>query len=63
MISKNEPQAAPGRHAKAGRVRNPAPLHPRSKIEAASGGSGTVNDPPGQDRPPGIDDLELLAGC
>jgi len=60
MLSKNEPQAAPA--TKTGRVRNPAPLHPRSKIEAASGGSGTVNNPPGQDKPPGIDDLELLAG-
>ena len=63
MLSKNEPQAAPGRYAKAGKVKNPALLNPRSVIEAASGGSGTVNDPPGQDKPPGIDDLKLLAGC
>lgn len=61
MLSKNtaEPQAAP---AKARKVKNPALLSPRSKIEVASGGSGTVNDPPGKDKPPGIDDLELLAG-
>lgn len=65
MISKNaaEPQAARGRHAKAGRVKNPALLNPRSKIEAASGGSGTGNDQSGTDnKPPGIDDLKLLAG-
>ena len=61
MLSKNEPQAAPA--VKTGKVRNPAPLmDPRSEIEAASGGSGTTNNPPGQDKPPGIDDLELLAG-
>ena len=61
MLSKNESQAVPGRGAKAGRIRNPAPLHPRSKIEAASGGSGTGNDQSGTDnKPPGIDDLELL---
>ncbi|HEX5718319.1 MAG TPA: hypothetical protein VF179_19310 [Thermoanaerobaculia bacterium] len=64
MLSKNtaEPQAAPVRH-KAGRAKNPALLDPRSKIEAASQGTGTGNDQGGTDnKPPGIDDLELLAG-
>jgi hypothetical protein len=60
MLSKN---TAEPRDAKAGRARNPALLNPRSKIEAASGGSGTGNDQSGTDnKPPGIDDLERLAG-
>ena len=63
MLSKNELQAAPRRAAKAGRVRNPPPLPPRSEIEAASAGSGTGNDQSGTDnKPPGIDDLKRLAG-
>lgn len=64
MLSKNSvaSQASPSRKAKAGRAKNPGLLHPRSKIDTPSGGSGTVNDPPGQDnKPPGYDDLELLA--
>ena len=59
MISKNatEPQTA-----KAGRVRNPGFLDPRSKIEAAGHGTGAGNDQSGSDnKPPGIADLELLA--
>lgn len=39
-------------------------LDPRSPIEVASGGDGTVNDPAARDtRPPGVDDsfLDLLA--
>jgi hypothetical protein len=40
---------------------SPAPLDPRSPIEVASGGDGTVNDPAGRDKPPGVDDLERFA--
>ncbi|HKV11311.1 MAG TPA: hypothetical protein VJ725_24425 [Thermoanaerobaculia bacterium] len=37
-------------------------LDPRSPIEVASTGDGTVNDPTAKDRPPGAyDDLEGLA--
>ena len=37
-------------------------LSPQDPIEVASGGNGTVNDPSGTDtRPPGYDDLDLLA--
>jgi hypothetical protein len=60
MLSKN---TAEPHDAKAGRARNPALLNPRSKIEAASGGSSTGNDQSGTDnKPPGIDDLGRLAG-
>lgn len=43
-----------------------APVDPRTPIEVASGGNGTINDPAGSDTkppspPPGIADLELLA--
>jgi hypothetical protein len=40
-----------------------AVLDPRSDIEVAPGGSGTINDPPGSDKPPGFAavNLDLLA--
>lgn len=53
-----ESQAVP---ANAGAAETPV-LDPRSPIEVASDGSGTVNDPSASDtKPPGAADLELLA--
>lgn len=46
---------------KAGAAAAPDP-DPRSIIETASGGDGTVNDPPGTDtKPPGVAGLDYLA--
>ncbi len=61
MISNNsaEPQAQHP-ETKAGKV-TPA-LDPRSPIEVASTGTGTITDPSAKDnRPPGVYDLDLLA--
>ena len=44
----NEPQASSLPDPKAGEV-----LDPRSPIEVASTGNGTINDPAGKDKPPG----------
>ena len=66
MISKNPvepiPPASSLRDAEAGAAEVSATvLDPRSPIEVASGGNGTVNDPTAKDtRPPGVDDLGLL---
>lgn len=60
MISKSstEPKATPVRDAKTRKAKGrPAVLDPRSRIEVASGGGGTVTDPPPVDnKPPGIFD-------
>lgn len=61
MISKNPVEPVPPASSPIGAE---APLlDPRSPIEVASGGDGTVNDPTAKDvRPPGAyDDLEGLA--
>jgi hypothetical protein len=64
MISKNpnEPQPAPAPGTKA---ETPlAPMDPHSPIEVASTGDGTVTDPSGHDKPPGIGgghDSDLIA--
>jgi hypothetical protein len=65
MISNNSPQTsaepqAQQPQAEAGKV-TPA-LDPRSPIETAATGDGTVNDSSGKDtRPPGVYGLDLLA--
>ena len=64
MLRKNSTRSRTSKpsDAKAG-VKAPATiLNPRSVIEVASSGGGTVNDPSGTDnRPPGCtDDLDLL---
>jgi hypothetical protein len=66
MISKNpnEPQPAPAPNAKTETPMAPiAPLDPHSPIEVASTGGGTVTDPSGHDKPPGIGghDSDLIA--
>ena len=65
MLSKNpaEPQASKSGDAKAGTARTSTPpLNPWDKIETASTGNGSTNDPAGNDnQPPGVADLELLA--
>jgi len=65
MLSKNsaEPQASKPDDAKAGTAKaSTPPLNPWDKIEGASGGSGTINDPPGIDQPPGVADLNVFLG-
>ncbi|HEX3529739.1 MAG TPA: hypothetical protein VH988_21990 [Thermoanaerobaculia bacterium] len=65
MISNNSPQTsaepqAQQPQAEAGKVA-PA-LDPRTPIEVASTGTGTMNDPAGSDnKPPNAYDLDLLA--
>jgi hypothetical protein len=65
MLSKDpaEPQASPRRDAKADAAEAPvAILNPRSPIEVASGGDGTINDPPGTDtKPPVTAGFDLYA--
>jgi hypothetical protein len=69
MLSNNPAEpllpASPPRDAKAGAtdVRD-AILNPRSPIEVASAGSGTINDPSGTDNKPAVTadlDLDLFA--
>ena len=65
MLSNDSAETTLPASTKAGTADSPAPLDPRSPIEVASGGDGTVNDPAGRDtRPPGVDGgnfLDLLA--
>lgn len=64
MLSNNpaEPQASRPADAKAGAAEPAgAVLDPRDTIEVASGGTGTITDPSGKDKPPGFADLDLLA--
>jgi hypothetical protein len=64
MISQNstEPnlQETPPSDAKAGAAEKSVPvLNPRSPIEAASSGTGPINDPGATDtKPPGVTDYE-----
>lgn len=64
MISQNsnEPnlQESPLGDAKAGAAEKSVPvLNPRSPIEAASSGTGPINDPGATDtKPPGVTDYE-----
>ncbi|HVR95503.1 MAG TPA: hypothetical protein VMW27_02740 [Thermoanaerobaculia bacterium] len=63
MLSQNptEPQASPLSGAEAGTAAAPAPMDPRSPVEVASTGNGTVNDPGGtDDKPPGFGDDDLI---
>lgn len=59
-----EPQASPlpgNSGVEAGRVSPVATLDPRSPIEVAPTGDGTVNDPSGRDnKPPTASDLDHL---
>jgi len=63
MLSNNpaEPQGSPLGDAEAGAAEDSTPvMNPRGTIEVASGGNGTVNDPPGADiKPPFTPGFEL----
>ena len=58
-----EPKASAPSGAKAGAAKDDvAPMNPRSHVEVASTGNGTVTDPAASDtRPPVTADYDLLA--
>lgn len=58
----NEPQASPSPETQADTAGAPAVMNPRDTVEVASAGPPPVNDPAGTDtKPPGFEDLSLLA--
>jgi hypothetical protein len=65
MISNKpaEPQASPTSDAKVDKAdTSVAVLKPGDEIEVASGGTGTITDPPATGaKPPGYADLDLFA--
>lgn len=62
MLSNDSTETTLPASTQAGAADSPAPLDPRSPIEVASGGDGTVNDPGGRDtKPPGAADLDYFA--
>lgn len=63
MLSNNptETQSSTPRDAKAGATEVPL-MRPQDPIEGTTPGNGTPNDPAASDpRPPGYEDLELMA--
>jgi hypothetical protein len=62
MISSNPTESQPSTPRDAQASTEAPLLKPQDPIEVGPGGNGTTTDPAGTDtRPPGYDDLELLA--